>query len=102
MGIPQENTGHPRLYLVCPRIGPGLGPEGLAPAFFREIDHWQLPSSHQQGVIVDPALVQLISIVDVVCNCVLVHYPWRDKWTTDPPHMLDPYLFTTHQFDLWE
>ena len=72
------------------------------PAFFKEIDRWQLPSSHQQGVIVDPASVQSISIVDFVRNRVPVHYPWRDEWTTDPPHMLDPYSFTTHQFDLWE
>jgi hypothetical protein len=72
------------------------------PAFFKEIDRWQLSSSHRRGVIVDPASIQSTSIIDFVRNRVPVHYPWRDEWTSDPPHMLDPYSFTTHRFDLWE
>ena len=71
------------------------------PAFFVEIDRWQLSSSHWHGVIVDPASVQPTSIINFVHN-VPVHYPWRDEWTMDPSHMLDPYSFTIHRFDLWE
>jgi hypothetical protein len=72
------------------------------PGFFREIDRWQLFSSHRRGVIVDPASIWSTSIIDFVRNRAPVHYPWRDEWTADPPHMLDPYSFTMHQFDLWE
>jgi hypothetical protein len=79
-------------------LDPGWRLKAWPPAFFTEIDHWQLSSSHRHGVIVDPTLVQPASIIDFVCNCIPVHYPWREEWTTDPPHMLDPYSFTTHRF----
>ena len=42
------------------------------PAFFAEIDRWQLSSSHWHSIIVDPASVQPASIIDFICNCVPV------------------------------
>jgi hypothetical protein len=57
-------------------LDPGWRLKAWPPAFFTEIDHWQLSSSHRRGVIVDPTLVQPASIVDFIRNRVPVHYPW--------------------------